>query len=128
MQLVKTLSSFTYALYVVNTINFKTTLNMASLHSLEQECCVQFLVMTFKCMRLQGAQYISKRVCSLNFEQVQYNTSYLHHSYSYIVSHIWNDCPSNIKNSNSLALFCSQTFKLDFSSKLNFGRKCECCI
>ena len=40
-----------------------------------------------------------------NFEQARYNTLYLHNSFTYIVSHIWNELPSHIKNSESIYVY-----------------------
>ena len=90
-----------------NTSDYETVFNMASMRSMEQRRFEQSLIMFFKCARLHGPQYISNflklrssrynlRNTGLNFEQASYNTLYLHNSYSYIISHIWNELPNDI--------------------------------
>ena len=62
-----------------------------------------------------------------NFEQACYNNLYLHNSFSYIISHIWNELPSHIKNSESLATFRNSITNLDFTNKINLGCMCMRC-
>ena len=102
------------------TADYDTVLKMASVRSLEQRRFEQSLIMFFKCSRLQGPTYISdffkirtsrynlrNIYTGLNLELARYNTLYLYNSYSYIISHIWNELPNYIKNSDSLSKFCS---------------------
>ena len=121
------------------TADYDTVLKMASVRSLEQRRFEQSLIMFFKCSRLQGPTYISDffkirtsrynlRNTGLNLEQVWYNTLYLHNSYSYIISHIWNELPNYIKNSDSLSEFCSLISNIDFTDRLNLGCHCARCI
>ena len=108
------------------TADYDTVLKMELVRSLEQRRFEQSLIMFFECSRLQGPTYISDffkirisrynlRNTSLNLEQARYNTLYLHNSYSYIISHIWNELPKYIKNSDSLSEFCSLISNIDFT-------------
>ena len=115
------------------TADYDTVLKMASVRSLQQRRFEQSLIMFFKCSRLQGPSYISDffkirtsrynlRNTGLNLEQARYNTLYLHNSYSYIISHTWNELPNHIKNSDSLSEFCSLISNIDFTDNqsINF--------
>lgn len=62
-----------------------------------------------------------------NFDQARYNTLYVHNSFSYIVSHIWNDLPLDIKNSESLSAFRNSIAKMDFTNKIYLGCRCMRC-
>ena len=96
--------------------------------------------MFFKCSRHQGPTYISDifktrtscynlRNTGMNLEQARYNTLYLHNSYSYIISHIWNELPNNyIKNLESLSEFCSLITNIDLTDRSNLGCYCARCI
>lgn len=121
-----------------STSDYDTVLKMASVQSLEQRRFEQSLIMFFKCSRLHGPQYISNffkvrtsrynlRNTGLNVEQASYNTLYLHNSYSYIISHIWNELPNDIKNSDLLSEFRILISKIDFTDKLNLGCRCARC-
>ena len=57
-----------------------------------------------------------------NFEQAGYNTLYLQNSFTYIVSHTWNELLSHIKK--SLSTFRNSITNLDFTNKRNLGCKC----
>ena len=99
-----------------NSTSYESLMNLESMNSLEQRRYEHSLILAFKSNRLQGPLYISNipkvrsshhnlRNSGQNFEQARYNTLYLHNSFTYIVSHIWNELPSHIKNSESIYVY-----------------------
>ena len=90
--------------------------------------------MFFKAYRLQGSSYISNfftpRVChynlrssALNVSQPVNTSSHIHSSFSYIISHSWNQLPSSVKSATTLA-----EFKTGLSRITTLGCKCNKCI
>lgn len=97
-------------------IDYETALDLINMRTLEHRRYVQSLSVFFKSFKLNGPTYISDfftlRETSYNLRnskfkvrQPSYNTMYLHNSFSYIVSHLWNNLPVDIKETDSLAIF-----------------------
>ena len=117
-----------------NSTSYESLMNLASMNSLEQRRYEHSLILAFKSNRLQGPLYISNipkvrsshhnlRNSGQNFEQAGYNTLYLQNSFTYIVSHTWNELLSHIKK--SLSTFRNSIVpNLDLTNKRNLGCKC----
>lgn len=121
-----------------NSTSYETVLKLATMSCLEQRRYEQSLILAFKSIKLHGPIYISNmfklrhsnynlRSNGQNFDQARYNTLYVHNSFSYIVSHIWNDLPLDIKNSESLSAFRNSIAKMDFTNKIYLGCRCMRC-
>ena len=113
---------------------YKDFLRLASMDTLTQRRLTASLIMFFKAYRLQGASYISNfftpRVChynlrssALNVSQPVNTSSHIHSSFSYIISHSWNQLPSSVKSATTLA-----EFKTGLSRITTLGCKCNKCI
>ena len=113
---------------------YKDCLRLASMDTLIQRRLTASLIMFFKAYRLQGASYISNfftpRVChynlrssALNVSQPVNTSSHIHSSFSYIISHSWNQLPSSVKSATTLA-----EFKTGLSRITTLGCKCNKCI
>ena len=94
----------------------------------------QSLTILFKCFKEDGPCYISKllklqitpynlRNNGVNVEQSPYNSKFLHGSFSFIISRIWNRLPASVKNAQTVAFFRSLLKKQNF-----IGCQCNNCI
>lgn len=117
-----------------NTVTYESCLTLADMEFLERRRTLQSISLFFKAHRLQGPAYISSffspRTCAynlrssgLNVSQPSYSSCYLHNSFSYIISHIWNNLPSSTKMSSTIT---------ELRSRLNdatlTGCKCNKCL
>ena len=59
----------------------------------------------------------------VNVQQSPYNSKFLHGSFSFIISHIWNQLPASVKNAQAVASFRSRLKKQNF-----IGCQCNNCI
>ena len=75
-----------------------------------------WLIIFFKCFKENGPGYeanlFKARVTAnnlgssgLNVVQTSYNSRFLHGSYAYMISHIWNQLPSAVKNAPNASSF-----------------------
>ena len=134
--------SLRWLIYVFNPVvntklpatEYKDCLRLASMDTLTQRRVTASLIMFFKAYRLQWASYTSNfftsRVChynlrssALNVSQPVNTSSYIHSSFSYIISHTWNQLPSSVKSATTLA-----EFKTGLSRITTLGCKCNKCI
>ena len=59
----------------------------------------------------------------LNVVQTSYNSRFLHGSYAYMISHVWNQLPSAVKNGPNASSFRRHLTKLNF-----IGCQCSNCL
>ena len=96
----------------------------------------QSLMIFFKCFKENGPGYVANlfkprvtpcnlRSNGLNVVQTSYNSRFLHGSYAYMISHIWNQFPSAVKNAPT----CNASSFQRLLTKLNFiGCQCSKCL
>ena len=121
-----------------NSFNYDSILSIVNMQSLEHRRYYQSLVLLFKCVKVNGPDYISDlfeprilrynlRNSDHNLTQLSYNNRYYHNSFTYKASHMWNQLPSYIKGSTDLSEFHKllKSFNL---SVLRASRKCNYCI
>ena len=88
----------------------------------------------FKCFKENGPGYVANlfksrvtpynlRSNGLNVVQTSYNSRFLHGSYAYMISHIWNQLPSAVKNAPNASSFRRLLTKLNFN-----GCQCSNCL
>ena len=88
----------------------------------------------FKCFKENGPGYVANlfkprvtpynlRSNGLNVVQTSYNSRFLHGSYAYMISHIWNQLPSTVKNAPNASSFRRLLTKLNF-----IGCQCSNCL
>ena len=110
-----------------NSATYDVCLAMAAMDTLEQR---RTLILFFKCFKLDGPNYISQfftprltkynlRDSGLNVVQPPYNSLVMHNSYLYMIAHIWNQLPTVIKSSSTLAQFCARLNNVNFTG-------CQC--
>ena len=115
-------------------VRYETVLNLATMRSLEHRRVEQPLIIFYACFKQFVATYISNffklpntphalRGSGHNVVQDVYNSCYLHNSYEYIISHIWNQLPLSAKSSTSLSEFRNQINQSDL-----LGCQCYACI
>ena len=89
--------------------DYESILSMADINTLERRRIEQSLMIFFKCFKENGPGYVANlfkprvtpynlRSNGLNVVQTSYNSRFLHGSYAYMNSHIWNQLPSAVKN------------------------------
>ena len=89
--------------------DYESILRMVNTNTLEHRRIEQSLIIVFKCFRENGPDYIADlfkprvtpynlRSSGLNVVQTSYNSRFLHGSYAYMISRIWNQSPSAVKN------------------------------
>ena len=89
--------------------DYESILRMADMNTLEHRRIEQSLMIFFKCFKENGPGYVANlfkprvtpynlRSNGLNVVQTSYNSRFLHGSYAYTISHIWNQLPSAVKN------------------------------
>ena len=109
-------------------------LNLASMQSLEQRRAIYSLSLVYKSVNGLAPQYISSffktritkynlRGNGLNVVQKAYNSSFMHRSFTYIVSHYWNNLNDSIRLSDSVSQFRDGISNVDFK-----GCTCSSCM
>ena len=109
-------------------------LRMADMNTLEHRRIEQSLMIFFKCFKENGPGYVANlfkprvtpynlRSNGLNVVQTSYNSRFLHGSYAYMISHIWNQLPSAVKNAPNASSFRRLLTKLNF-----IGCQCSNCL
>ena len=114
--------------------DYESILRMADMNTLEHRRIEQSLMIFFKCFRENGPGYVANlfksrvtpynlRSNGLNVVQTSYNSRFLHGSYAYMISHIWNQLPSAVKNAPNASSFRRLLTKLNFN-----GCQCSNCL
>ena len=91
-------------LNLCNNLDYDTILSLSDMQSLEHRCYYCSLVLLYKCMNSNGLQYMKNffQTCYTKYnlrsrgiilEQSGYNNKFFHHSFTYIVSRLWNKLP-----------------------------------
>ena len=117
-----------------NNRSYDDLLNLASIRSLDRRRCIYSLSLVYKSINGLATSYVSSffkpritrynlRGNGRNVEQVSYNSSYLHKSFSYIVSHYWNNLPNSIKHFKTISSFRKCISNIDFK-----GCTCHSCL
>ena len=105
--------------------DYELILRMADMNTLEHRRIEQSLMIFFKCFKENGPGYVANlfkprvtpynlRSNGLNVVQTSYNSRFLHGSYAYMISHIWNQLPSAVKNAPNASSFRRLLTKLNF--------------
>jgi hypothetical protein len=95
--------------------DYRTVLEKAGMNCLEHRRYSQSLVVAYKCFTGSGSAYIREflkecetvynlRNCGTLIQPV-YNNLYYHNSFTYIISHVWNKLPQNIKCATTISRF-----------------------
>ena len=114
--------------------DYESILRMAGMNTLEHRRIEQSLMIFFKCLKENGSGYVANllkpRVTPYNLRsnglivvQTSYNSRFLHGSYAYMISHIWNQLPSAVKNAPNASSFRRLLTKLNF-----IGCQCSNCL
>ena len=114
--------------------DYESILRMADMNTLEHRRIEQSLMIFFKCFKENGPGYVANlfksrvtpynlRSNGLNVVQTSYNSRFLHGSYAYMISHIWNQLPSAVKNAPNASSFRRLLTKLNFN-----GCQCSNCL
>ena len=114
--------------------DYESILRMADMNTLEHRRIEQSLMIFFKCFKENGQGYVANlfkprvtpynlRSNGLNVVQTSYNSRFLHGSYAYMMSHIWNQLPSAVKNAPNASSFRRLLTKLNFK-----GCQCSNCL
>ena len=104
------------------------------MNTLEHRRIEQSFMIFFKCFKENGPGYVANlikprvtpynlRSNGLNVVQTSYNSRFLHGSYAYMISHIWNQLPSAVKNAPNTSSFQRLLTKLNF-----IGCQCSNCL
>ena len=113
--------------------NYESMLRMADMRTLEHRRIEQSLIIFFKCFKENGPSYIANlfkpRITPYNLRnsrhnvvQDSYKSQYFHNSYTYAISHVWNQLPLSAKTASNI------TFRR-LLNKLNFtGCQCNSCL
>ena len=91
-------------------------LNLAELQNLETRRQFQSLVILYKCLRGQGPEYLSEffNVLNVNYNLrgastrlmlPSFNLEYMHKSWSYLTTKLWNGLPTKVRECPELAAF-----------------------
>ena len=114
--------------------NHRSFLQTKHLHRACDANTEQSLMIFFKWLKENGPGYVANlikprvtpynlRSNGLNVVQTSYNSRFLHGSYAYMISHIWNQLSSAVKNAPNASSFRR------FLTKLNFiGCQCSNCL
>lgn len=97
-------------------VSYDDLLKIVNIKSLEQRRQFQSLVMLYKCLYSHGAPYISKffnrknvkynlRGLSTRLELPSFNLEYMHRSFTFLVSKLWNALPPTVRESKDTASF-----------------------
>ena len=114
--------------------SYESILRMVDMSTLEHRRIEQSLIIFFKCFKENGPGYVTNlfkprvtpynlRSSGLNVVQTSYNSRFLHGSYTYTISRIWNQLPSAVKNAPNASSFRRLLTKLNFS-----GCQCSNCL
>ena len=114
--------------------SYESILRMVDTSTLEHRRIEQSLIIFFKCFKENGPGYVANlfkprvtpynlRSSGLNVAQTSYNSRFLHGSYTYTISRIWNQLPSAVKNAPNASSFRRLLTKLNFS-----GCQCSNCL
>ena len=104
------------------------------MNTLEHRPIEQSLIILFKCFKENGPGYVANlfkprvtpynlRSSGLNVVQTPCNSRFLHDSYTYMISRIWNQLPSAVKNAPNALSFPRLLTMLNFS-----GCQCSNCL
>ena len=111
-------------------------LKIVNIKSLEHRRYTQALVLLYKSLFNTGPNYIKelfslrssnynlRGFCKLN--QPSFKSKYLHNSYCYITSRLWNNLPDNIRGASSLRIFKSLLNNVNLTAEANC--RCNLCI
>ena len=105
-------------------------LNFAELQNLETRRLFQSLVILYKCLRGQGPEYLSEffNVLNVNYNLrgastrlmlPSFNLEYMHKSWSYLTTKLWNGLPTKVRECPDLAAFKATAH----TSRYFFGRQ-----
>ena len=97
-------------------VSYDYLLKKVNIKSLEQRRQFQSLVMLYKCLYSHGAPYISKffnlknvkynlRGLSTRLELPTFNLEYMHRSFTFLVSKLWNASPPTVRESEDTVSF-----------------------
>ena len=128
---------YSFNVYLMNmgkSTDYESILRMADMNTLEHRRIEQSLMIFFKCFKENGPGYVANlfkprvtpynlRSNGLNVVQTSYNSRFLHGSYAYMISHIWNQLPSAVKNAPNASSFRRLLTKLNF-----IGCQCSNCL
>lgn len=103
--------------------------NLAKLQNLETRRKIQSLVILYKCLRGQGPEYLNN-VLNVNYNLrgsgthlmlPSFNLEYMHKSWSYLTTKLWNGLPTRVRECLDLAAFsCAlHSFMRGFNSSFN---------
>ena len=98
-------------------------LNLAELQNLQTWRQFQSLVILYKCLRGQGSECLSEffNVLNVNYNLrgastrlmlPSFNLEYMHKSWSYLTTKLWNSLPTRIRECPDLAFFLSFMVRL----------------
>ena len=104
------------------------------MNTLEHRPIEQSFMIFFKCFKENGPGYVANlfkpwvtpynlRSNGLNVVQTSYISRFLHGSYAYMISHIWNQLPSAVKKASNISSFRRLLTKLNF-----IGCQCSNCL
>ena len=114
--------------------DYESILRMADMNTLENRRIERSLMISFKCFKENGPGCVANlfkpqvtpyhfRSNGLNAVQTSYNSRFLHGSYAFMISRIWNQLPSAVKNAPNASSFRR------LSTKFNFiGCQCSNCF
>ena len=114
--------------------DYKSILKLVGMKTLEHRRIEQSLLIFYKYFKENGPCYVANlfkprvtpynlRSSGLNVEQNSYNSRFLHGSYSYIISRIWNQLPSAAKSAHNVSSFHRHLNNLNF-----VGCQCSNCL
>ena len=114
--------------------DYESILRIADMNTLEHRRIEQSLMIFFKCFKENDPGYVANLFKPLvtpynlrsngpNVVQTSYNSRFLHGSYAYTISRIWNQLPSAVKNAPNASSFRRLLTKLNF-----IGCQCSNCL
>ena len=113
--------------------DYESILRMVDMNTLNHRRIEQSLIIFFKCLE-NGPGYVANlfksrvtpynlRSSGLNVVQTSYSSRFLHGSYAYMISCIWNQLPLAVKNARNVSSFRRRLTKLNFT-----GCRCNNCL
>ena len=117
-----------------NSLGYNTVLSQANMESLQNRRYFQSLTLLFNCIKNNGPSYISNlfehrplrynlRNGGCNLVQPSYNNRFYHNSFTYKLSHLWNELPVLTKQSANVNIFRKRLATFNFD---NFKTSCKC--
>ena len=104
--------------YILRTLLFKLSydflLNLAELQNLEIRRQFQSLVISYKCLRGQGVEYLSEffnvlyvnyNLASTRLKLPSFNLENMHKLWSYLTTKLWNGLPTRVRECPDMAAF-----------------------